>query len=104
LKETFAQILYDLQWYYVMGQCCIFLEWIFWDSWTPPKWILQLVDCKRKLSERDNDSVLRAAKQDQEDQEGLDQRGIVLVMENTVLECIYICNVLQHNCWASWSS
>jgi hypothetical protein len=30
--------------------------------------------------------------------EGLDQRGIVLVTENTVLECIYICNVLQHNC------
>jgi hypothetical protein len=57
LKETFAQILYDLQWYYVMGLCCILLEWIFWDSWTPPKWILQLVDCKRKLSERDNDSV-----------------------------------------------
>jgi hypothetical protein len=29
LKEIFAQILYDLQWYYVMGLCSIFLEWIF---------------------------------------------------------------------------
>jgi hypothetical protein len=29
LKETFAQILYDLQWYNVMGLCSIFLEWIF---------------------------------------------------------------------------
>jgi hypothetical protein len=29
LKEFFAQILYDLQWYNVMGLCCIFLEWIF---------------------------------------------------------------------------
>jgi hypothetical protein len=35
--------------------------------------------------------VLRAAKQDQEDFKdllrGLDQSGIVFVMENTVLEC-----------------
>jgi hypothetical protein len=29
LKEIFAEILYDLQWYYVMGLCSIFLEWIF---------------------------------------------------------------------------
>ncbi len=76
LKETFAQIPYDLQWYYVMGLCCIFLEWIFWDSWTPPKWILQLVDCVRKLSERDNDSVLRAAKRYQEDFKDL-LRGLI---------------------------
>ncbi len=67
LKEIFAEILHDLQWYYVMGLFSIFLEWIFWDSWTAPKWILQLVDCERKLSECDSDSVLRAAKQDQED-------------------------------------
>jgi hypothetical protein len=29
LKEFFAEILYDLQWYYVMGLCSIFVEWIF---------------------------------------------------------------------------
>ncbi len=29
LKEIFTEILYDLQWYYVMGLCCILLEWIF---------------------------------------------------------------------------
>jgi hypothetical protein len=63
----------------------IFLEWTFQDSWTPPSWLLQQVDCDRNLSERDNDSLLRAAKQDQED---LKVRGIMLVMENAVLEWI----------------
>jgi hypothetical protein len=66
LKETFAQILYDLQWY-VLVLCNIFLEWTFWDSWTPLCWCLEAVDCDWKLSEHENDSVLRAAKQDQED-------------------------------------
>jgi hypothetical protein len=66
LKETFAQILYDLQWY-VLVLCNIFLEWTFWDSWTPPCWYLEAVDCERKVSEHDNDSLLRAVKQDQED-------------------------------------
>jgi hypothetical protein len=66
LKETFAEILYDLQWY-MMVLRSIFPEWTFRDSWTPPSWLLQQVDCDRNLSERDNDSLLRAAKQDQED-------------------------------------
>ncbi|CAM6025982.1 unnamed protein product [Sphagnum balticum] len=66
LKETFAEILYDLQWY-MMVLRSIFLEWTFQDSWTPPSWLLQQVDCDRSLSERDNDNLLRAAKQDQED-------------------------------------
>ncbi|CAN5961947.1 unnamed protein product, partial [Sphagnum jensenii] len=70
LKETFAEILYDLQWY-MMVLRSIFQEWIFQDSWTPPSWLLQQVDCDRNLSERDNDSLLRAAKQDQEDLKGL---------------------------------
>jgi len=65
-KETFADILYDLQWY-MMVLRSIFLKWIFQDSWTPPSWLLQQVDCDRNLSERDNDSLLKAAKQDQED-------------------------------------
>ncbi len=91
LKEFFAEILYDLQWYYVMGPCCIFLEWIFGDSWTPPKWILQLVDCERKLGERDNECVESCKAGSggfQGSPEGLDQSGIVVVMENTVLEYI----------------
>ncbi|KAH8960770.1 hypothetical protein BDL97_05G014800 [Sphagnum fallax] len=66
LKETFAEILYDLQWY-LMVLRSIFLKWIFQDSWTPPSWLLHPVDCDRNLSERDNDSLLKAAKQDQED-------------------------------------
>jgi hypothetical protein len=66
LKETFAEILYDLQWY-MMVLRSIFLEWTSQDSWTPPSWLLQQVDCDRNLSERDNDNLLRAAKQDQED-------------------------------------
>ncbi|CAM6025979.1 unnamed protein product [Sphagnum balticum] len=70
LKETFAEILYDLQWY-MMVLRSIFLEWTFQDSWTPPSWLLQQVDCDRNLSEHDNDSLLRAAKQDQEDLKGL---------------------------------
>ncbi|CAK9225404.1 unnamed protein product [Sphagnum troendelagicum] len=65
-KETFAEILYDLQWY-MMVLRSIFLEWTFQDSWTPPSWLLQQVDCDRNLSERHNDSLLRAAKQDRED-------------------------------------
>ncbi|KAH8960768.1 hypothetical protein BDL97_05G014600 [Sphagnum fallax] len=65
-KETFAEILYDLQWY-MMVLRSIFLKWIFQDSWTPPSWLFQQVDCDRNLSERDNDSLLKAAKQDQED-------------------------------------
>ncbi|KAH9561419.1 hypothetical protein CY35_05G021100 [Sphagnum magellanicum] len=66
LKETFAEILYDLQWY-MMVLRSIFPEWTFQDSGTPPSWLLQQVDCDRNLSERDNDSLLKAAKQDQED-------------------------------------
>jgi hypothetical protein len=69
-KETFAEILYDLQWY-MMVLRSIFLEWTFQDSWTPPSWLLQQVDCDRNLSECDNDSLLRAAKQDREDLKGL---------------------------------
>ncbi len=70
LKETFAEILYDLQWY-MMVLRSIFLEWTFQDSWTPPSWLLQQGDCDRNLSEHDNDSLFRAAKQDQEDLKGL---------------------------------
>jgi len=70
LKETFAEILYDLQWYKMVLRS-IFLKWIFQDSWTPPSCLLQQVDCDRNLSERDNDSLLKAAKQDQEDLKGL---------------------------------
>ncbi|KAH9549243.1 hypothetical protein CY35_10G007800 [Sphagnum magellanicum] len=66
LTETFAEILYDLQWY-MMVLRSIFLEWTFRDSWTPPSWLLQPVDCDRNLTECDNDSLLRAAKEDQED-------------------------------------
>ncbi len=66
LKETFAEILYDLQWY-MMVLRSIFLEWTFQDGWTPPGWLLQQVDCDRNLSEHGNDSLLRAAKQDKED-------------------------------------
>ncbi len=66
LKETFAEILYDLQWY-MMVLRSIFLKWIFQDRWTPPSWLLQQVDCDRNLNERDNNSLLKAAKQDQED-------------------------------------
>jgi len=66
LKETFAEILYDLEWYR-MVICSIFQKWTLQDSSTPPSWLLQQVDRDRNLSERDNDSLLRAAKQDQED-------------------------------------
>jgi len=69
-KETFAEILYDLQWYMTVLRS-IFLEWTFQDSWTPTSWLIQQVDCDRNLSERDNDSLLKAAKQDQEVLKGL---------------------------------
>jgi hypothetical protein len=59
-KETFAEILYDLQWY-MMVLRSIFPEGTFRDSGTPPS---QQVDC-------DNDSLLRAATQDQQDLKGL---------------------------------
>ncbi|KAH9561470.1 hypothetical protein CY35_05G023500 [Sphagnum magellanicum] len=67
LKETFAEILYDLQWSLIKLRS-IFLKWTSQDSSTPPSWLLQQVDCDRNLSERDNDnSLLKAAEQDQED-------------------------------------
>jgi hypothetical protein len=49
----------------------ISLKWIFQDSWIPPSWLLQQVDCDGNLNECDNDSLLRAAKQDQKDLKGL---------------------------------
>ncbi|KAH8960788.1 hypothetical protein BDL97_05G015800 [Sphagnum fallax] len=70
LKETFAEIVYDLQWY-MMVLRSISLKWIFQDSWIPPSWLLQQVDCDGNLNECDNDSLLRAAKQDQKDLKGL---------------------------------
>ncbi len=69
-KETFAEILYDLQWY-MMVLRSIFLKGIFHERWTPPGWLLQQVDCDRDPNECDNDSLLKAAKQDQEDLKGL---------------------------------
>jgi hypothetical protein len=66
LKETFAEILYDLQWCMEVLRS-IFLKWTSQDSSTPASWFLQQVDCDRNLSGRDNDSLLKAASQDQED-------------------------------------
>jgi serine/threonine protein kinase len=65
-EETFAEILYDLQWHMQLLRS-IFQKWTLQDSSTPPSWLLQQVDHDGNLSERDNDSLLRAAKQDQED-------------------------------------
>ncbi|KAH8960824.1 hypothetical protein BDL97_05G017300 [Sphagnum fallax] len=68
LKETFAEILYDLGWYMLV--LSIFLA-SFKDNWPPPSWLVKQIDCDRTPSELDNDSLLRAAKQDQEDLKGL---------------------------------
>jgi len=57
LKETFGEILYDLQWL-----CSIIRKQVGQDSQ-----VLELADCDRTLCETEIDSLLTAAKKDQED-------------------------------------
>jgi hypothetical protein len=88
LKETFREILYDLQWYTFLlqnifqyswtrtswyGQVLhsIFLNWPCTDSLTAPgsclsQSLLQPEECDRKLCETDEDNLLMAAEQDKE--------------------------------------
>ncbi|CAK9265524.1 unnamed protein product [Sphagnum jensenii] len=88
LKETFGEILYDLQWYTFLLQnifqysCTptswygralrsVFLNWPCTNSLTAPgsclsQSLLQPEECDRKLCETDEDNLLKAAQQDEE--------------------------------------
>ncbi|KAH9532354.1 hypothetical protein CY35_19G088900 [Sphagnum magellanicum] len=57
LKETFGEILYDLQWL-----CSILCKWVGQDSQ-----VLELADCDRTLCGTAINSLLTAAKKDEED-------------------------------------
>jgi hypothetical protein len=57
LKETFGEILYDLQWL-----CSILRKQVGQDSQ-----VLELADCDRTLCESAINTLLRAAKKDEED-------------------------------------
>jgi hypothetical protein len=61
LKETFGEILYDLQWL-----CSILRKQVGQDSQ-----VLQLPDCDRTLCETEINSLLTAAQKDEEDLEDL---------------------------------
>jgi len=65
-KEAFGEILYDLQWYTFL-MCIVFFKLPFPDRWTLPNWHLQPADCDRKLIEADDNILLTAARQDQEE-------------------------------------
>jgi hypothetical protein len=65
-KETFAEILYDLQWHMKILRS-IFQVWTLRDSCTLPSSLFHPFECDGYLTEYDNDSLLSAAKQDQED-------------------------------------
>ncbi|CAK9209766.1 unnamed protein product [Sphagnum troendelagicum] len=65
-KETFGEILYDLFWYMLLLST-IFRKWTFQGHLTPPSWLLQLANCDRKLIEADDNMLLTAARQDQEE-------------------------------------
>jgi hypothetical protein len=61
LKETFGEIVYDLQWL-----CSILRKQVGQDSQ-----VLELADCDRSLCETEINSLLTAAKKDEEDLEDL---------------------------------
>jgi hypothetical protein len=61
LKETFCEILYDLQWL-----CSILRKQVGGDSQ-----VLELADCDRTLCETDINTLLKAAKKDEEDLQDL---------------------------------
>ncbi|CAK9867927.1 unnamed protein product [Sphagnum jensenii] len=70
LKETFGEILYDLQWYTFLLRS-IFINWPRSNSLTAPgsclsQSLLQPEECDRKLCETDEDNLLKAAQQDEE--------------------------------------
>jgi serine/threonine protein kinase len=65
-KETFGEILYDLFWYMLLLST-IFRKWTFQGHLTPPSWLLQPANCDRKLIEADDNMLLTAARQDQEE-------------------------------------
>jgi serine/threonine protein kinase len=65
-KEAFGEILYDLQWYTFL-MCIVFFKLPFPDHSTLPNWHLQPADCDRKLIEADDNILLTAARQDQEE-------------------------------------
>jgi hypothetical protein len=60
-KETFGEILYDLQWL-----CSILCKQVAEDSQ-----VLQLADCDRTQCETEINTLLTAAKKDEEDLEDL---------------------------------
>ncbi|KAH9536266.1 hypothetical protein CY35_17G099000 [Sphagnum magellanicum] len=64
-KEAFGEILYDLQWYTFLMRT--FFKLPFPDCSTLPSWHLQPADCDRKLIEADDNMLLTAARQDQEE-------------------------------------
>ncbi len=64
-KEAFGEILYDLQWYTFLMRT--FFKSLFPDCLTLPSWHLQPEDCDRRLIEADDNMLLTAARQDQEE-------------------------------------
>jgi serine/threonine protein kinase len=64
-KEDFGEILCDLQWYTILMRT--FIKWPFPDHSTLPSWHLQPADCDRKLIHTDDNMLLTAARQDQEE-------------------------------------
>ncbi|CAM6012375.1 unnamed protein product [Sphagnum balticum] len=64
-KEAFGEILCDLKWYTFLMRT--FFKWPFPHCSTLPSWHLQRADCDRKLIEADDNMLLTAARQDQEE-------------------------------------
>ncbi|CAK9867929.1 unnamed protein product [Sphagnum jensenii] len=65
VKEAFGEILCDLQWYTILMRT--FFKLPFPDRSTPPSWHLKPADCDRKLIEADDNKLLTAARQDQDE-------------------------------------
>jgi tRNA A-37 threonylcarbamoyl transferase component Bud32 len=105
LKETFGEILYDLQWL-----CSILCKQVGEDSQ-----VLELADCDRTLCETEIKTLLQAAKKDEEDLEDLlrDLQGDHVCSaggcgrESTCMQCLatQLLKKLKFQCeFQAWSA
>jgi hypothetical protein len=93
-KETFGEILYDLQWL-----CSILHKQVGQDSQ-----VLELADCDRTLCETEINTLLTAAKKDDDDLQDLlrDLQGDHSCSgSGMVADRLHVWNVWQHNCFRS---
>jgi len=109
LKETFGEILYDLQWYTFLLRS-IFLNWPCTNSLTAPgsclsQSLLHPEECDRKLCETDEHNLLMAAELDEEHlnprghEENLKQEIAVLVgLHHPHIMCVVGCSEDNGTC------